>query len=1002
MKKTMLILASLAVFAAARAEEFEFDKKLTGWEKHYPAGLSLDEQVKVSAAGSLSLTGGKDRPYANIGKQLDLQPNTKYDISLMVKGSGITGTKTGLYLNAGKKWDCLVRWKGTFDWEKYTGVLDTGKMGSGKVKLFFTLFGNEGKLWIDNLSITPAQQEKKACNYEVKFYPVNVENNRMAICENLPGILMLLSKAPASFKEHYRDKASSMDIDVPEFLKLMGVHSGFQSRWAPMYNNVKKMTLTKSFVRDGVKYQRYHIEYGKFLALQMCFYPFTYHHLFEAVPGSAGKTGKIYWSFDISGEKHPEQVFSVEVLPPAAMTEPPCREFGLSLSRSYILNQPFISKRGFDSTMKFWASLTDKRSYTLKSPISHIKTGIGGTPKVYIGGNDCVNPWNYKELVAMRKKMPTDMSLKGAEPRGKDVSAWALVDDPDKIFETYLRNTFRLFKTKFPEACKNLEWDIEPFGFGMEGCDEGGRKRFAEKMKLKSVPTIAEINGKYKDLHFQYMMKLHTELIRKVTRIYKEEIPGGKMWLCSGNLEANPPHYSRWACIDIRQVDDVIDIHYHMPYYTGTRFYDDVAYNTKHLKKPSYMYHYPSYKKPSFDYTPDRLVQNVVASASLGCIGASFGESDIFSGHYFHALAKMYSMISRAEKYYFHGKRCDEEITVTPKNAISRKLSNGQTITSPDFSQVIRYTVHKLDGKYFITLLNYHKTLPLIAEISGKDFKPVLVKVAPEGCEQIGPGLIPPQKPLRKEIAAYAGQGDAFKDHVSGQNKAAWTVSAKGQAMLRLSDGKISAGVDSLGSGEVISLRNESGRELLTDGFIGRIMFLDRLQPKLVWKTERYGLEKDNAPYLISAAEVGPYEGAMPEPNPLLGMKILRKYSVRNGKLQVSFRFVNPSKKEMPILLRLNNLPWPGFRFKAKNMVLNGKYDLNSAMSLTIPADGKPVTLKAAEGGLSDEIVFQPKTKFKEVFSWNDRRIRKTIEFMMDCKLAPGAALTGEYDVTIK
>ena len=40
MKRSMLILASLAVFTAVQAEDFKFDKKLTGWEKHYSAGLS--------------------------------------------------------------------------------------------------------------------------------------------------------------------------------------------------------------------------------------------------------------------------------------------------------------------------------------------------------------------------------------------------------------------------------------------------------------------------------------------------------------------------------------------------------------------------------------------------------------------------------------------------------------------------------------------------------------------------------------------------------------------------------------------------------------------------------------------------------------------------------------------------------------------------------------------------------------------------------------------------
>ena len=85
-----------------------------------------------------------------------------------------------------------------------------------------------------------------------------------------------------------------------------------------------------------------------------------------------------------------------------------------------------------------------------------------------------------------------------------------------------------------------------------------------------------------------------------------------------------------------------------------------------------------------------------------------------------------------------------------------------------------------------------------------------------------------------------------------------------------------------------------------------------------------------------------------------------------------------------------------------KREILNGKYDLKSPAGVTIPYDGKAVTLKASDGGLTDEIIFQPKSKFREIFSWNDFRIRKTIEFVMDCKLAPGASLKAEYEVRVK
>ena len=1001
-KRYICCCGVLAAFVAAQAMDFQFDENKTGWTCSSNPAVVLDTADKLSQAGSLRLTANPAQKYIDIRKEIELEPNRKYVVTVMAKGENLTDKRTGLFFNVAKKWERGTRWTGTFDWTKVTCDLDTKVMGGGKVTLHITLYGKEGKLWIDRLSIVPKKIEQKT-NFTTTLYPVNREGNQLNICENLPVIVQLLNSAPAKFREHYRNKTSRLTMDLPKFLKLMGSRTGRQSGWHKNYNVVNPLTVGKTVVRDGVEYQRYVIDYHRFLALFMCVVRpdnFNYHLLFEAVPGSAGKTGKVFWNFEIGGEKYPEQSFAVKVLPPAKMTEPPCREFQLSLYRQYVPNHSNISETGYAETVKFWKSLATKNMYAAVRPESHLKKFIGDTPMLMINGNDCISALNWEELFKIRKIMPSDMSLKGV--KHPDISAWALIEDKDGLYEKYLRNLFRMAKEHKPQI-KIFVWDIEPFGFGKEGCDEGGRKRFAEKMKLDKVPTIAEINEKYKEQHYQYMMKLHTQLIRKVAGILKDAYPEAELWMCSGNLTAAPPHYSRWSCMDLREFEDVLNMHFNMPYYTGTRFFDDIDYNVKNLKKPNFPIHYPSYTQPAFDYTPERLLQNLVGSAAAGCIGAGLGEGDILSGSYHQVLARAFSMISRAEKYYFHGKRCDEEIKIAPKNAISRKLASGQTITSPDFSQVIRYIAHKLDGKYLVTVLNFHKTLPLIAEVSGKNLKPILVKVAPEGCEQVGTDLIPPQKELKKEIAAYSGSGDAFKDHVSGANKAVWTASANGQALIELTDGKIMAGIDSLGTAEVVSLKTAAGKELLHDGFIGKIVFLDRLQPKQNWKTERYGLDKDNTPYLISCTTVGAYESAMPDPNPLLDLVIRRKFEVKDGKLTVSFELVNPTKKEMSLQFRLNNHPWPGFRFGTKNIVLNGKYDRQSPPAVTLEDKGEKMTLKAEDNGLADEITFQSKTPFDQVFIWTNKlSSRKTVEYSVNRKLAPGTSLKLSYEVQVK
>ena len=153
--KQICCLEVLAAFFATSATEIKFDKELTDLIISYSPGAALDTEIKKSETGSLRLTAAKERKFINIIKIIELDPNRKYEISLMVKGENIVDKRTGIFCNRGKIWDRLSRWTGTFDWTRCTGELDTGKMGGARVKIYITLFGNEGKLWIDQLTITP-------------------------------------------------------------------------------------------------------------------------------------------------------------------------------------------------------------------------------------------------------------------------------------------------------------------------------------------------------------------------------------------------------------------------------------------------------------------------------------------------------------------------------------------------------------------------------------------------------------------------------------------------------------------------------------------------------------------------------------------------------------------------------------------------------------------------------------------------------------------------------
>ncbi len=161
MKTFMAPLVLLTAFIAAEAKEFTFDRDLSGWKKNYAQSVAFDPAEKVSSTGSFRMTANPKYPCGG-SIVLDLKPDQHYRVTFMAKGENIADNRTGLFANAGKKWERIgPRLSGTFGWTRYTGILDTGKMGSAKVALHITLFGKEGKLWFDRLSVVSESEVKK-------------------------------------------------------------------------------------------------------------------------------------------------------------------------------------------------------------------------------------------------------------------------------------------------------------------------------------------------------------------------------------------------------------------------------------------------------------------------------------------------------------------------------------------------------------------------------------------------------------------------------------------------------------------------------------------------------------------------------------------------------------------------------------------------------------------------------------------------------------------------
>lgn len=254
------------------------------------------------------------------------------------------------------------------------------------------------------------------------------------ICENLPGTLNLRGKGNGK----YTGKNAVMTLDIPKYLTLEGV----SETHAALRNGKRDLiaqNVTESPVkRNGEDYRRYRIAFEKQFNVWFGQSWYTQRLFLNAAAGSAGKKSPIYWTLKIGEEEQPEQLGMIEVLPPVKTGFRPCGRFGFMISQSGAVHSPF-PELGRKMTA-FWHMLV-KQPLKLNSinekPDPAYRNGI------MLGGNYIMFPYqdSRKALEQYRKKAPADMDSEGKHAHY--TANWYQLDDPEKFFETYLRNSIR-------------------------------------------------------------------------------------------------------------------------------------------------------------------------------------------------------------------------------------------------------------------------------------------------------------------------------------------------------------------------------------------------------------------------------------------------------------------------------------------------------------------------------------------------------------------------------
>jgi len=167
--KTFVLLG--AVFGAVLLSAQDLSPKASLWN------VSGSGRVKFESGDpAIRLENG-----AQAWRMLELEPNTRYDLTFYVKGEKISDGKNHgarIALNAGDRWERITATlgnrpdTGTFDWKQGSGVIDTAQFPDSRIRIELNLVG-EGTAWFAGLTIVKKESNGEAASASPKTDPAS-------------------------------------------------------------------------------------------------------------------------------------------------------------------------------------------------------------------------------------------------------------------------------------------------------------------------------------------------------------------------------------------------------------------------------------------------------------------------------------------------------------------------------------------------------------------------------------------------------------------------------------------------------------------------------------------------------------------------------------------------------------------------------------------------------------------------------------------------------------
>ena len=885
----------------------------------------------------------------------------------------------------------------------------------------------------------------------IELFPADYQNGTFAFIENYPLAMALKLAGDGS---SMAEKVPVPVIEVPEELKLIKV--------ATRSGKMTEIPFTmENILRNGKHFKRHRVMIPGRLLRNLTPGNFGwragFNFFIEAKEKSAGQNVDFHIYIEENGKKHFERHYQGMILQELPHPSHPLSRFkgGVTFLSSVGLEDHSILKKNCE----FWQSLLGKPFYNISWETFFYpeKTNFFLNANFRTVAGICATRsstlkfpgTNFRDLGFLvngkvtRKGVPLFVDGEG-NIDSSSICPQYLLKDPEGLFwGEYFRRGYREILKRFPD-CRILWLDYEPFITG--GTCDSCRADFAKFAGLTRIPERTELAGghplnrKWRD----YKIIQHRKILEKFVETARREFPGYEIHLCC----ATPAEDFRnsWDGVDSSSVTKKIAAFSPMNYNSGIVYYNAVAAQEKCFGTvKNYSWVDPSEEIQRFfiRYTPEKIVQNLIATAALGADGFVIYPTDLLDGRMLHGIARAFSAVGEVEDILF-GKECTAKLNLNPKNVVAIELENEKNgitqISLPDFKAALRSHLHEKNGVYTLTLLNY-SSQEIILEASIRKFAGTgtvhvhdvlndeyysgitsekirngfLIHLPVDGTRLIRIGGNTPasgkeitqnvmNETLEKAQRQLTGVKEMLQTRKSGEAELKWRIVNK-RPMMELCHGRQFLRIDPV-SGEAVLWKN--GNKTPVGGkspTFGGIRFFDlRNQREQIYQVSSVDLKPDYAEVTLTHSV--PADTGFGAENPLANLKLTKHFRLykgteRTGKVTVTIDFSNPAKAEKQFGFRFYNIPLSAWKTPDRpfQFQLNGK---SASTGIFYVQAGKHINWHAAvkvqscEGQLTGMLsarwynytVSAPEAA--GFYAWTNGAAMTAEPLFEDVKLAPG------------